>query len=185
MVSLQSKWRAKYPCLSILFWMNCQIYSYKQHGHSLTSNSDNSLFFIYVYTTNFARYHQMNPCLAKGMKTLLLIDDSNSVRDRLVEMISTLSNIQIIGQACDGREGVSIFNNRHPDLVILDIQMPGLNGIDVLRSIKKTNPETVIFILTNFPYPQYRDICMKAGADYFFDKSNEFEKVVDVLQSSP
>ena len=62
--------------------------------------------------------------------------------------------------------------------------MPGINGIDVLKSIKKTDPETIILILTNFPYPQYRDTCMKAGADYFFDKSNEFEKVVDVLQSS-
>ncbi|NQT23865.1 response regulator transcription factor [candidate division KSB1 bacterium] len=118
------------------------------------------------------------------MKTVLLIDDSTAVRERLIEMISTVSHIQIVGQASNGREGVAYFELYDPNLVILDINMPEINGIDVLKTIKNTKPETVIIMLTNFPYPQYRDTCMKAGADYFFDKSNEFEQVIEVLQSS-
>lgn len=119
------------------------------------------------------------------MKTVLLIDDSTAVRERLAEMLSAVPDVRIIGQAGDGNEGVARFRQVDPDLVILDIQMPGLNGIDVLRIIKKDKPETTAIVLTNFPYPQYRDICFKAGADFFFDKSSEFEKVMDILQPEP
>jgi len=66
--------------------------------------------------------------------------------------------------------------------VILDIRMPGGSGIDVLEDIKKINAAPIVIILTNYPYPQYRKKCMAAGADYFFDKSSEFEKVTEVLK---
>lgn len=68
------------------------------------------------------------------------------------------------------------------DVVILDIRMPGRNGLDVLRDIKEGSPESKVIILTNYPYPQYRRRCMEEGADFFFDKSSEFEKVTEVLE---
>jgi DNA-binding NarL/FixJ family response regulator len=68
-------------------------------------------------------------------------------------------------------------------VVILDIQMPDASGIAVLAHIKKESPRTIVIMLTNFPLPPFRKCCPKAGADYFFDKSTEFEKVIEVLRS--
>jgi DNA-binding NarL/FixJ family response regulator len=69
-----------------------------------------------------------------------------------------------------------------PDAVILDIQMPNSSGIDALQNIKIGGPTPVVIMLTNYAYPQYRKRCMDAGADFFFDKSTEFEEVVNVLR---
>ena len=60
--------------------------------------------------------------------------------------------------------------------------MPGASGINRLHEMKKDKPAPIIMILTNYPYPQYRKKCADAGADYFFDKSTEFDKVPEVLQ---
>jgi Response regulator containing a CheY-like receiver domain and an HTH DNA-binding domain len=60
--------------------------------------------------------------------------------------------------------------------------MPGGSGVDVLKYIKKEQPSTVVIILTNYPYPQYRQECMDEGANFFFDKSIELAKVIDVCR---
>jgi len=54
-------------------------------------------------------------------------------------------------------------------------------GINVLRKIKKQSPETVVVILTNYPYAAYRKHCTELGADFFFDKSTEFEKIKSIF----
>lgn len=68
-----------------------------------------------------------------------------------------------------------------PDVVILDINMPGGSGIEVLHDIKQLSPSPRVIMLTNYSQPQYRRKCLDAGADHFFDKSTEFEKIRDVL----
>jgi DNA-binding NarL/FixJ family response regulator len=60
--------------------------------------------------------------------------------------------------------------------------MNGGRGIEVLKYIKKIEPVTLVIILTNYPYPQYLKKCMDLGADFFFDKSTEFEKVTEVCE---
>ena len=69
-----------------------------------------------------------------------------------------------------------------PDAVILDLQMPGGSGLDVLRAIRIDHPHLRVLICTNFDYPQYREKCMSGGADYFLDKSAEFEKIPVILR---
>jgi len=113
---------------------------------------------------------------------VFIVDDSKVVRERLIDMLSELPEIEIIGQAEDGIQATNLITELNPDVVILDIRMPRGNGIDALQNIKKNNPSFIVIMLTNYPYPQYRKKCMKAGADYFFDKSTEFEKVTEVLQ---
>jgi DNA-binding NarL/FixJ family response regulator len=61
--------------------------------------------------------------------------------------------------------------------VILDLQMPGGSGLDVLRAVRPGHPSLQVVICTNYPYPKYRDECMTAGANFFLDKSTEFEKI--------
>ena len=114
---------------------------------------------------------------------VFIVDDSKIVCERLSEMLSELPEIEITGQAHKAVEAINLIEKLNPDAVILDIRMPGGSGIDVLRKIKKNKTAPLIIMLTNYPYPQYRKKCMDAGVDFFFDKSNEFEKVVEVLKN--
>ena len=113
---------------------------------------------------------------------MLIADDSTPVRERLKAMLSKVEDIETIGQAQDVGEAINSIEELKPDAVILDIQMPGGSGIEVLKHIKKEQPATVVIILTNYPYPQYRQECMDEGADFFFDKSLEFGRVIEVCK---
>ncbi len=113
---------------------------------------------------------------------VFIVDDSALVRERIIAMISEHPGIEITGQAENAEEGINSILKLKPDVVILDIRMPGGNGIEVLKNIKKNNSAPIIIILTNYPYPQYRKKCMEAGADYFFDKSTEFNKIIEVIK---
>jgi DNA-binding NarL/FixJ family response regulator len=113
---------------------------------------------------------------------VFIADDSPIVYERLINMLSKLKGIEIIGKAQDVDEATNSIQRLKPDAVILDIQMPGGSGIDILKHIKKEQPATVVIILTNYPYPQYRQRCMDEGADFFFDKSTEFDKITRVFK---
>ena len=114
---------------------------------------------------------------------VLIADDSQVVRERLISMLSDFHEIEVIGEAKDSSEAIEAICRLKPDVVILDIRMPGGSGIDVLRAIKKDHQAMPkVIMLTNFPYSQYRKKCMDAGADFFFDKSREFENVAQVLR---
>ena len=67
-------------------------------------------------------------------------------------------------------------------MVTLDIRLAGGNGIKVLERIKKEQPSSAVIMLTNYPYPQYREKCRQLGADYFFDKVTEIGSFVKVLK---
>jgi DNA-binding NarL/FixJ family response regulator len=111
-----------------------------------------------------------------------IVDDAEAVIERLKTMLSELTEIEVIGQANNPYDAINGIRTLHPDAVILDLQMPGGSGIGVLLSIKRDNPAPKVIILTNYPYPQYRKKCMEAGADFFFDKSTEFERIPEVFK---
>ena len=113
---------------------------------------------------------------------VFIVDDSALVRERIITMISEHPGIEITGHAKTAQEGINSILKLKPDVVVLDIRMPGGNGIEVLKNIKKNSYSPTIIIFTNYPYPQYRKKCMEAGADYFFDKSTEFNKIMEVIE---
>jgi DNA-binding NarL/FixJ family response regulator len=112
---------------------------------------------------------------------VLIVDDSGEVRERIKMLLSEVEKVEMIGEAENVQQAIEHIRQQGPDVVILDIRMPGGNGIDVLNEIEKNDQVPVVIMLTNYPYPQYKKKCMDAGADFFFDKSREFEKVVEVL----
>jgi DNA-binding NarL/FixJ family response regulator len=112
----------------------------------------------------------------------LLADDSDVLRARLVEIISEIEGIEIVGQVSDPDEAIKAVESLNPDVVILDIRMPVGNGFSALERIKqRTNPPIVI-MFTNFPYLQYRKRSMDLDADYFFYKAIEFEKLINLIK---
>jgi DNA-binding NarL/FixJ family response regulator len=108
---------------------------------------------------------------------VFIVDDSKVVVERLADLLEGIAGVQVIGQAGNAVEAIQSIRETNPDAVILDLQMPGGSGLDVLRAIRSDSPGLHVLICTNYPYPQFREECLSAGADYFLDKSAEFEKI--------
>ena len=110
-----------------------------------------------------------------------VVDDSSLFRERLVSLLSEIAGVEVVGSVDSAEEGIAGIALKQPDVAILDIRMPSGSGISVLEEIKRRDDPPTVIMLTNYPYPQYRKKCMDAGADYFFDKSNEFHMVAEVI----
>jgi DNA-binding NarL/FixJ family response regulator len=130
-----------------------------------------------------------NPAGATATPTprnpVFIVDDSPVVRDRLLAMISELPNVEVVGQADVAFEAIHSIRRLRPAVVVLDISMPGGSGMYVLETVKKDRPGPMVIMLTNFAHEPYRQKCLQLGADYFFDKSTEFERVTQVLRDLP
>ncbi len=113
---------------------------------------------------------------------VLLVDDSTLVRERLKALLGELAEVEILDEARDGVEAIESTRKLNPDVVILDTRLSNGNGIQTLQKIKEAKSSPTVIMLTNYPYPQYRKRCTDLGADFFFDKSSEFEKIPGVLK---
>ena len=112
---------------------------------------------------------------------IFIADDSPDVRERLVRQIADLNMTEDIIQAGNAPAALEAVRTASFNVVIVDIRMPGGNGIQVLEAAKARNPAPLVIVLTSFPYPQYYQKAIELGADYFFDKTIEFEKVTEVI----
>jgi DNA-binding NarL/FixJ family response regulator len=110
-----------------------------------------------------------------------IVDDSPSIRSRLVEMLAAMPGVTLAGQAGCATDAVNGILLTQPDSVLLDLNLSGRSGIEVLRAVHRQEPGIVFVVLTNHAEPQYRRACSIAGATYFLDKSTEFERVRDVI----
>lgn len=114
---------------------------------------------------------------------VLLIEDSPIVRERLVDLIKQGNTVELVGCAENGVQGIEMLIAFRPDIILLDLQLPGLSGFDLLPTIKRERPECKVIVLTCLADEATRERCMKLGADYFFDKATEFEEIIQVLKA--
>jgi DNA-binding NarL/FixJ family response regulator len=112
-----------------------------------------------------------------------IADDSEAVRERLIDLLSEVDGAEVIGQAANAGDAVEGVRRLKPHVVILDIQMPGGSGIDVLKEIKQERLPPVVLMLTNHASPQYRKKCLEWGADFFLDKSRDMECLFTISES--
>ena len=117
------------------------------------------------------------------MLSVYIVDDSQVMRERLTESLADIAGVEIAGQSGDPLVALNNINKSQPDVVILDIRLPRRSGIDVLKDIKGNPAAPIVIMITNYPYRQYRQACMAAGADYFFSKIDEFEMIRETLSS--
>jgi DNA-binding NarL/FixJ family response regulator len=113
---------------------------------------------------------------------VFVVDDSAIVRERLIALLTEVPNVTIAGEAEMARDAIAGIQRQRPDVVVLDISMPGGSGIQVLETVKKEKLAPMVIMLTNFDHPQYRQRCMQLGADHFFDKSSNFERVIEIVR---
>jgi DNA-binding NarL/FixJ family response regulator len=120
---------------------------------------------------------------AAGMRRLLLVDDHAMVRQGLRAILDHYPDLSIIGEAADGREAVSIATKRAPDVIIMDINMPRMDGIEATKRIKKDRPETVIIAVSVNDTPHLRESMQKAGASAFVSKEEAGERLYETIMT--
>jgi CheY-like chemotaxis protein len=108
------------------------------------------------------------------MFNTLLVEDNVSYRQTLSEVLHLHFPLIGVDEAGDGREALSKVEYRRPNLIFMDIQLPGENGLDVTKEIKRVYNEIVIVILTSNGLPEYRQKAFRNGADYFLSKEDKF-----------
>ena len=118
-------------------------------------------------------------------KTVLIIDDSPIITARLRQMLESLYTTWVILSADNYAKALPLLQVYSPDLVLLDINLPDINGIEALQHIKKEYPSVIVIMMTIQAGPLYRNRCMALGADFFIDKSTEFVLIPQIINSLP
>ena len=114
---------------------------------------------------------------------VFIADDSTIVAARLADLLRDVPGVELVGRAGDVPEAVRSIRQLSPDAVILDLEMPGGTGLDVLRAVRPDHPGLQVLICTNFPDSKYREESFNTGANFFLDKSTEFEKIPTILRA--
>jgi two-component system, NarL family, response regulator DevR len=112
---------------------------------------------------------------------IFLVEDSEVVRKRLTAMVNDINGMHVTGEAISPLHAVDSIIRSKPDAIVLDIGLVGGSGMSVLRRVHAVLPELPIIVLTNYFSSEFKQVCLDAGAKFFFDKSNEFEKIGGAL----
>jgi two-component system response regulator NreC len=96
---------------------------------------------------------------------IVIADDHTILRQGLRALLSSDPNLKVVGEAKDGRDAIRCVENLSPDLALIDLSMPRMNGMEAIRDIKKTNPQTKIIVLTVHKAEEYILEALKSGAD--------------------
>jgi len=114
---------------------------------------------------------------------ILVADDHEVVRRGLCELVTNHAGWEVCGQAADGREAVAKVTSLNPDVIILDVAMPNLNGLEAARQILKNHPSTKVLILTLHGSPAVIEEVVSAGARGFLLKSDAVRDLVIAIEA--
>jgi NarL family two-component system response regulator LiaR len=113
--------------------------------------------------------------------SILIADDHEVVRNGIRAYLETITNFQVVGEASSGEETLSLVSELIPDIVLLDLIMPGMDGIETTRRVKQISPRTQVVVLTSYHEDVHIFPALKAGAISYILKDMKMEKLVDVL----
>src|SRR5687767_1231493 len=113
---------------------------------------------------------------------VLLVDDESLVRRILKQILTSYPDMELVGEAATGYEAVAAVERLHPDIVVMDIRMPGLDGIAAAREIRDKHPQVKIIGLSEYAYGYNTDAMEKAGAVGIYLKSNALEELYPAIK---
>jgi DNA-binding NarL/FixJ family response regulator len=119
-----------------------------------------------------------------GPATVLLVDDHPLVRQGLQAVLSTADDITVVGEASDGRAAVELAADLEPDVIIMDLQLPGLHGIDATREIVAARPGTAVLVLTMFEDDDMVFSAVSAGAAGYLLKGAAGADIVTAVRAA-
>ena len=120
-------------------------------------------------------------CYQNIKMRVLIVDSSIPIIERLEERISDMGYITAVHRAVSYEEAKKLFKENKHQTVLLDMDLPGNESLKLLREIKKTARETRVIILSIYMDNYIRELCKSLGADFFFDKYYDFEKISGLL----
>ncbi len=123
------------------------------------------------------------PTAKKNKPVVLIVDDNMAFVERIIGLLDEVKNNVDITIASDYEEANRLLAADKPDMVLLDINLPGKNGIELLRKIKSPDKECRVIMMTNHTDEYYRGLCKELGADHFLDKTNDFGKVPEIINA--
>ena len=115
------------------------------------------------------------------MTKIMIVDDSLRARCALKALISQQAGINVTAEAPNGQEAIQSISKQKPDIVLMDIRMPVMDGLDATKAIKARWPQIKIVLLTM--YPEYQTEALAAGADAFLMKGCSLEEITNLAQS--
>lgn len=113
--------------------------------------------------------------------TILIADDHEVVRNGIRSYLENLSDFDVVGEAGSGEEALALVEELIPDIVLLDLILPGMDGIETTRRIKQTSPRTQVVVLTSYHEDIHIFPALKAGATSYLLKDMKMDKLVEVL----
>lgn len=113
--------------------------------------------------------------------SILIVDDHEVVRNGMRSYLETLPDFTVVGEAASGEEAVTLVSELIPDIVLMDLIMPGMDGIETTRRVKQVSPRTQVVVLTSYHEDIHIFPALKAGAISYILKDMKMEKLADVL----
>ena len=115
-------------------------------------------------------------------KSVLLVDDTVEVRYLLRILLANVTLAHVVGEAKDGREAVDRAERLQPDIVILDVQMPIMDGIEALGRIKEISPRSKVIIYSS--HPEMEEEALRLGAFRYLEKGRDPQQIVDAVRDA-
>jgi len=115
--------------------------------------------------------------------TILLAEDHVVVRESICQSLERQANFSVVGEAGDGEEAVRMTKELRPDVIIMDISLPKLNGIEATKQIKALQPSAIILVLTAYDYEQYIFPLLEAGAAGYLLKDISSRELISAIQT--
>ncbi|MFT6835258.1 MAG: two-component system invasion response regulator UvrY [Francisellaceae bacterium] len=117
------------------------------------------------------------------MIKVLLVDDHDLVRLGIKKLLSDIQGIEIVGEARSGEEGISLTDKLHPDVVLMDVKMPGIGGLEATKRIVRQHPKTKILVVTVYGDEPYPSKVLQAGATGYMTKGASVKEMIQAIQS--
>ena len=116
------------------------------------------------------------------MARILIIDDDELMLNALTNLLQDEGyNLMI---TADGPRGIELYRKEKPDVVLLDLGLPSVSGLDVLKEIKQIDPNAKVIIITGYPSEQMMEEAMKSGAFAFYEKPGVISKIMRVIKNA-
>ncbi len=114
--------------------------------------------------------------------SILIVDDHEVVRNGIRSFLETLPDFLVVGEAASGEEAIKLVSDFIPDVVLMDLIMPGMDGIETTRQVKKVSPRTQVVVLTSYHEDEHIFPALKAGAISYILKDMKMDKLAETIQ---